>query len=633
MGKFISLCMIVKNEEKVIDRCLSTVAHLVDETIIVDTGSIDNTKEIVKKYTDKVYDFEWIGDFSAARNFAASHASGEWILVLDADEYIDEENFKAFIEDLRSNSNNFDAYTAKILNFTGSYGENLIQNFHDRIYKNNGEIEYFRKIHEQFKHISDKELLIGTSNLLIFHSGYINHTVEEKKKNIRNKELLEKEMSDGTTRAFDYFNFGNEYYSLGEYSQALEAYLLAYKKKEDFRLAWVSTTLVQIVICLMQLKRYNDALNVISEAEAIYGTSPEFPYLRGEIFYLRGQLEDAKHVFSQIVNSHHLNHIILRPDLKDQLPHRRLGDIFLYEEQYQNAIFHFVSVLNINRNCEESIRKVIFILNKFHSNQEIKEFLISKELVSKNNILSYARASMDIGNGELAELLLEVYGEDYPILRSASNLKKVSIENKEIQTETLNNLNPNVIDELRRSQWINTVDLYLAKPVIDDPTIQEYLSIDHDIHTLDQIIKSGINDENQERLYIQSLATLLLYRKLDLCDSLLKYTSKLNKEGVALVASILYQNNFKAEALHFYNEVDWDFLNQEDFINIIKSLLQTGLSDDAVQVSQYALSRFPEDFRFFKYVLENSKEEVFENTLKTAQNTFHESLYLERYSI
>ena len=68
----ISLCMIVKNEEKVLARCLDSIADLMDEIIIVDTGSSDNTKEIAKKYTDKIYDFAWIDDFSAARNYSFS---------------------------------------------------------------------------------------------------------------------------------------------------------------------------------------------------------------------------------------------------------------------------------------------------------------------------------------------------------------------------------------------------------------------------------------------------------------------------------------------------------------------------------------------------------------------------------
>ena len=68
----ISLCMIVKNEEQVLARCLDSVRGLMDEIIIVDTGSTDQTKAIAAKYTDKIYDFEWISDFAAARNFAFS---------------------------------------------------------------------------------------------------------------------------------------------------------------------------------------------------------------------------------------------------------------------------------------------------------------------------------------------------------------------------------------------------------------------------------------------------------------------------------------------------------------------------------------------------------------------------------
>lgn len=92
----ISLCMIVKNEEKVLDRCLSTVADLVDEIIIVDTGSTDTTKAKATRYTDKIYDFQWIDDFSAARNFAFSKATMDYVYTADADEVLDEENRERF---------------------------------------------------------------------------------------------------------------------------------------------------------------------------------------------------------------------------------------------------------------------------------------------------------------------------------------------------------------------------------------------------------------------------------------------------------------------------------------------------------------------------------------------------------
>lgn len=89
-----SLCMIVKNEERVLARCLDSISDLMDEIIIVDTGSTDSTKEIAYRYTKQVYDFEWCDDFSAARNFAFSKATCEYIYSADADEVLDAKNHR-----------------------------------------------------------------------------------------------------------------------------------------------------------------------------------------------------------------------------------------------------------------------------------------------------------------------------------------------------------------------------------------------------------------------------------------------------------------------------------------------------------------------------------------------------------
>nr|WP_285852341.1 glycosyltransferase family 2 protein [Robertmurraya korlensis] len=624
--------MIVKNEEKVIERCLSTVSHLVDEVIVVDTGSTDRTKEIVSNYTSNIYDFKWVDDFSEARNFASSKASGEWILVLDADEYVDEDNFNLFVEQLRTNGETYDAYTAKILNFTGSFGENLVQNFHDRIYKNNGDIKYYRKIHEQFMHLHGKELNIGISNLLIFHSGYIKHTVQEKDKNKRNKELLEQEMEMGVTNAFDYFNFGNEYYSIGEFSKALDCYLKAYKQKRDFRLSWVSTTLVQIVICLMQLKRYNEALNVIRDAESIYQTSPEFPFLRGEIFYLRGQLDDAKKAFQEVINNDALTHIVLRPDLKDQLPHRRLGAIYLYEENYQKSIFHFVSVLNINKYCDESITKIIYILTKFHNNQEIKDFLETKELINKSTTLAYAKGAIYVGNAELALMLLENYKQEYGNFYTACEYKMIALSD-EVGSETTNLhlLNIEIIAELRRINWINIVDLDLIRnkpPFKYSEGIQNYLHNDKEVGEFNCLMKSAEVEEINEELFVSVLTILLNYKKLGLIDILLGHVSKLSQMCKAKTGAVLFSFGYKAEALHLYEQVDWNLLEKEDFLNIANSLVETNLIDNAINVSKYAMSIYPEDFRFYKLIIETTdNEDLLRGILLQAKTVFNESLY------
>ena len=93
----ISVCMIVKNEEAILGRCLDSLSGIPDEIIIVDTGSIDHTKEIAAHYTNKIYSYPWNGDFSSARNFAFSKASMEYIYSADADESLDEENRCKFL--------------------------------------------------------------------------------------------------------------------------------------------------------------------------------------------------------------------------------------------------------------------------------------------------------------------------------------------------------------------------------------------------------------------------------------------------------------------------------------------------------------------------------------------------------
>lgn len=92
----VSVCMIVKNEEKLLRRCLDSLKGLYDELVIVDTGSTDRTKDIAWEYTRDVYDFEWVNDFAAARNFAFSKCTKDYIYTVDADEVLDEANREQF---------------------------------------------------------------------------------------------------------------------------------------------------------------------------------------------------------------------------------------------------------------------------------------------------------------------------------------------------------------------------------------------------------------------------------------------------------------------------------------------------------------------------------------------------------
>lgn len=120
MGATISLCMIVKDEEDFLEECLQGVKQFVDEIIVVDTGSTDSTKEIAKKFTDKVFDFPWTNDFSAARNESLKHATKDWILVLDADEKITKQDFARIMQLIKTDD--FPAYSLIQRNYTNDSG-------------------------------------------------------------------------------------------------------------------------------------------------------------------------------------------------------------------------------------------------------------------------------------------------------------------------------------------------------------------------------------------------------------------------------------------------------------------------------------------------------------------------------
>lgn len=144
----ISLCMIVKNEEDVIGRCLECVKGIADEIIIVDTGSSDRTKEIVKNYTDKIFDFEWIDDFSAARNFSFSKAEKDFVMWLDADDVIlpeDRENWIALKETLEPY---IQGVMMKYNVMFDDQGKPTFSYYRERLIKNHIGLKWIGPVHE-----------------------------------------------------------------------------------------------------------------------------------------------------------------------------------------------------------------------------------------------------------------------------------------------------------------------------------------------------------------------------------------------------------------------------------------------------------------------------------------------------
>ncbi len=168
----VSLCMIVKNEERILARCLDSIADLMDEIIIVDTGSTDATKQIAAGYTDKIYDFTWIGDFSAARNFAFSKAGMEYIYSADADEVLDEKNREAFRllkETLLPEIDIVQMYYANQLSHGTIY--NFDKELRPKLFKRLRSFQWQGAIHEQV----NLEPVIYDSEIEIRHLPENNH--------------------------------------------------------------------------------------------------------------------------------------------------------------------------------------------------------------------------------------------------------------------------------------------------------------------------------------------------------------------------------------------------------------------------------------------------------------------------
>ncbi len=169
----ISLCMIVKNEEAVLARCLDSLKGLMDEIIIVDTGSTDRTKEIASRYTDRIYDYAWTQDFSHARNYSLSLASCDYIYCADADEVLDDENrqkFQQLKEVLLP-----EIEVVQML-YSGQYDSNTVYNFNEeyrpKLFKRLRAFQFMDPVHETLR----IDPIVYDSEIRIFHKPHGLHT-------------------------------------------------------------------------------------------------------------------------------------------------------------------------------------------------------------------------------------------------------------------------------------------------------------------------------------------------------------------------------------------------------------------------------------------------------------------------
>lgn len=211
----ISLCMIVKNEETIIARCLKSIKGIPDEIVIVDTGSTDRTKEIVSEFTDKVYDFPWIDDFAAARNFAFSQATMEYILWLDADDILLEGDREQFLKLKQSFNTVMDAVNMPYNLAFDQFGAVTYSLRRNRLVRRKKNFRWIGPVHEYLEVYGN----ILNSDICITHKD------PGKNDSDRNLKIYEKRLSKGEEFSpRDLYYYANELFDHQLNNRAIEAY-------------------------------------------------------------------------------------------------------------------------------------------------------------------------------------------------------------------------------------------------------------------------------------------------------------------------------------------------------------------------------------------------------------------------
>lgn len=281
----ISVCIIGKNEEKNIEKCLEPLTHYPFEIIYVDTGSTDATKELAAKYTDKIYDFEWIGDFSAARNFSLSKASHNYVLVLDCDEYLTDLDLDGLYGAVEAHPK---GGVGQILrkSFVGNDRgddfslERIDRFFHKRRY------HYIYLIHEQVADIrtDSTEYERYDVPVEVDHVGYVGNMDEKRMKAERNNALLFKEIERDPTEPYFYFQVAQSYNLIDDYEQAYIYYRKAFDLPLNLDNLWVHVMAGNFINACLQTGHAEEALALYTPVYDDYAADPAFICCMGMLY-------------------------------------------------------------------------------------------------------------------------------------------------------------------------------------------------------------------------------------------------------------------------------------------------------------------------------------------------------------
>ncbi len=288
----ISVCLIVRDEADNLPTCLGSVLPICEEVVVVDTGSRDATPRIASELGASVFSFPWIDDFSAARNFAASHARQPFILRLDADERLAPDSLPAL-----------EAYCkavppiagrAALKNVNPNAAESTLE-YLTCLYPNTPDYRYERRIHEQLRFKGGAPLTRQT-DLLILHTGYSPEIMEQRGKAQRNLRLLERELADKPADPYLRYQTGRTHYVLKDYASAaasFEAALALLDGTPPAEIPYLSTIFSQLAYCHVYMRDLESAIGTVGAGLQLFPDYTDLYFVYGVALM---QLGGAGHV-------------------------------------------------------------------------------------------------------------------------------------------------------------------------------------------------------------------------------------------------------------------------------------------------------------------------------------------------
>ncbi|WP_163151610.1 glycosyltransferase family 2 protein [Anoxybacillus sp. MB8] len=287
----VAAAILVKNEERCIERCITSILPAVDEVVVIDTGSTDNTMNIVKSFPSvKIVEFEWVNDFAAARNAGLKHINSDWVLWIDADEYLNSEDINSVREIAAIFSQSYEDYIPllrigqeNIINGRRSINYDMA-----RMFPMNRGLRYWGKIHEQIV-LEDGRMYHGKFmkkdvKIRVFHDGYDPAIMKDKKKLERNVALLKEMVDEDKENPLWWLFYGRETLSLGKVDEAIPIL----QKAEELCNKQVPfgrelELLMNLIRAFMLKKQYDTAIAYCKKALDIDPNFPDALYYLAQI--------------------------------------------------------------------------------------------------------------------------------------------------------------------------------------------------------------------------------------------------------------------------------------------------------------------------------------------------------------